>query len=175
MKPTISGSNAFGVGPDQSPIDHYPPHVADAESERPVADSPIGRPTTGEPTHGRECIEDRLKGPKSVLLPLNSDCLGKADGSPTRCRNVVSRSDTRAFDGMHCASYTNAASRLSVCTATSVTCSITIGLRGIITTALSREGAAMRNGHLADPVSTRERPIVVGPTALVPLFPNPAP
>ena len=48
-------------------------------------------------------------------------------------------------------------------------------IAGIITTALSREGAAMRNGHLADPVSTREWPIVVGPTALVPLFPNPAP
>ena len=75
---------------------------------------------------------------------------------------------------MHCASYTNAASRLSVCTAMSVSCSITIGLRGIITTALSREGAAMRNGHLADPVSTREWPIVGGPTALVPLFPNAA-
>jgi hypothetical protein len=76
---------------------------------------------------------------------------------------------------MHCASYTNAASRLSLCTAMSVTCSITIGLRGIITTALNREGAAMRNGHLADPVSTREMRFVVGPTALVPLFPNPAP
>jgi hypothetical protein len=85
---------------------------------------------------------------------------------------------------MHCDSYTNAASRLSVRTAMSVTCSITIGLRGIITTALSREGAAMCNGQLADPVSTRERlcrnlihnrRIVAGPTALVPLFPNPAP
>lgn len=172
MKPTISGSNAFGVGPDQSPSDRYPPHVAGAESERPDADSPIGCPTTGDLAHGREVSGIGLKGPKSVLLPLNSGCLGQADGSTTRCRNVVSRSDTRAFDGMHCASYTNAASRLSVRTAMSVTCSITIGLRGSITTALSREGAAMCNGHLADPVSTRERRIVGGPTALVPLFPN---
>ena len=55
---------------------------------------------------------------------------------------------------------------------------------GIITPALSKEGAAMCNGHLADPVSTREalcqnmihnRRIVGEPTALVPLFPNPAP
>jgi hypothetical protein len=54
---------------------------------------------------------------------------------------------------------------------------------GIITAALRREGAAMCNGDLADPVSTRERlsqnlihnrRIVGVPTALVPLFPNPA-
>src|ERR1700761_2853304 len=106
MKPTISGSNAFGVGPDQSPSDHYPPHVAGAESERPDADSPIGRPTPGELAHWREVSGIGLKRPKSVLLPPNSSCLAKADGSPTLCRNVVSPSGTRAFDGMRCASYT---------------------------------------------------------------------
>jgi hypothetical protein len=174
MKPTISGSNAFGVGPDPSLSDRYPPHAAGAESERPDADSPIGRLTTGELAYGREVSGIGLKGPKLVLLPVNFGCPGKADGSTMSCRNVVSRSDTRAFDGMHCASYTNAASRLSVRTAMSVNSSITIGLRGIITTALSREGAAMCNGHLGDPVSTRERRIVGGPTPLVPLFPNPA-
>jgi hypothetical protein len=55
---------------------------------------------------------------------------------------------------------------------------------GIITAALRREGVAMSNGHFVDPVSTREtlyqnvihnRRIVGEPTALVPLFPNPAP
>jgi hypothetical protein len=54
---------------------------------------------------------------------------------------------------------------------------------GIITAALSREGVAMSNGHLVDPVSTWEtlcqnmihnQRIVGEPTALVPLFPHPA-
>lgn len=97
MKPTISGSNAFGVGPDQSPTDRQPPNVAGAESERPDADSPIGGPTTGDLAHGSEVSGIGSRGPKSVLLPLNSGCLGKADGSTTRWRNAVSRAGTRAF------------------------------------------------------------------------------
>jgi hypothetical protein len=78
-------------------------------------------PTTGDPAHGRDVSGIGLR-PKSVHLPLNSGCPGKADGSTTRWRNVVSRSGTRAFDGMRCASYTNAASRLSVRTSMAVTC-----------------------------------------------------
>jgi hypothetical protein len=55
---------------------------------------------------------------------------------------------------------------------------------GLITPALSKEGAAMCNGHLADPVSTREalcqnmihsRRIVGGAIGIVPLFPDSAP
>jgi hypothetical protein len=91
MKPTISGSNAFGVGPDQSPSDRYPPHVGEAKAQRPESDSSIGHLSTGDLAHGREVSGIGLKGPKSVLLPLNSGCLGKTDGSTTRCRNVVSR------------------------------------------------------------------------------------
>jgi hypothetical protein len=54
---------------------------------------------------------------------------------------------------------------------------------GIITAA-QQGGVAMSNGHLVDPVSMRgtlcqnmihNRRIVGEPTALVPLFPNPAP
>src|SRR5271168_4998855 len=97
MKPTISGSNAFGVGPDESPSDRNPLQVAEAKSQRPEADSPIGRPTTGDLAHGREVSGIGLKGTKSVLLPLNSGCLGKTDGSATRCRNAVSRAGSRAF------------------------------------------------------------------------------
>jgi hypothetical protein len=55
---------------------------------------------------------------------------------------------------------------------------------GIITPVLSKEGAAMCNGHLADPVSTREalcqnmihnRRIVERVIGIVPLFPDSAP
>jgi hypothetical protein len=49
----------------------------------------VTRPTTGDLAHGREVSGIGLKGPKSVLLPLNSGCLGKADGSTnalSKCR-----------------------------------------------------------------------------------------
>jgi hypothetical protein len=151
VKPTISGSNAFGVGPDQSPSDRYPPQVADAESQRPE---------------------------------LSSACPCKADGLTTRCRNAASRSDTRAFAGMHrCPLHHRGVEIVRMHNDVDHLLNNNRITAGIITAALRREGAAMCNGHLADPVSTRERlsqnlihnrRIVGVPTALVPLFPNPA-
>jgi hypothetical protein len=81
MKPTISGSNAFGVGPNESPSDRYPPHVAEAKAQRPGAGSSIGHLSTGDLALGRDVIEDGVEDPKLGRLLLNSDCVAKAMAS----------------------------------------------------------------------------------------------
>src|SRR6201999_2041945 len=73
MKPTMGGSDACGVGPDQSPIDRYPPHVAEAKAQRLEADSSIGHLSTGGLALRRGVIEVGGKDPKLGRLLLNWD------------------------------------------------------------------------------------------------------
>jgi hypothetical protein len=92
--------------------------------------------------------------------------------------------DTRAFDGMHrCPLHDRGVEIVRTHNDVDHLLNNNRSTAGIITTAL-RKGAAMSNGHLIDPVSTREtlyqnmvhNQLIVGEaTALVPLFPNPAP
>ena len=167
MKPIMIGSNAFGAGPDQPPSDPYPPHVADAESQRPDAGSPIGRrlPKIGS-LADKFCVSRQGRWLDSALskcrFPIGYACIRRNALCQLHHRGVeIVRTHS---DVDHLLNNNRIAGKLSP--------------------ALSREGAAMTNGHLADPVSTRERlsqnqihirRIVGVPTALVALFPKPAP
>ena len=174
----------LGLGLTSPPSDHYRVSWSRRGIQTAGADSPIGHLSTGDVALGREVIGDR-EGPKLGRLPLNSDCPGKADGLTTRCRNAASRSDTHAFDGMHwCPVHHRGVEIVRMHSDVDHLLNNNRITAGIITAALRREGAAMSNGHFVDPVSTREtlyqnvihnRRIVGEPTALVPLFPNPAP
>ena len=102
-----------------------------------------------------------------------------------RCRNVVSERVREHFGEMHGCPLHHRGVKI-VRTHIDVDHSLNNNriAAGIITPALSKEGAAMCNGHLADPVSTREalcqnmihnRRIVGGAIGNVPLFADSAP
>ena len=185
MKPTISGSNAFGVGPNESPSDRYPPRVAESKAQRPESDSSIGHLSTGDLALRRGGIEVGVKDPKLGRLLLNSDCAAKAHGFITRCRNVVSERVREHFGEMHgCPLHHRGVEIVRTHIDVDHPLNNNRIAAGIITPALSKEGAAVCNGHLADPVSTREalcqnmihnRRIACGAIGIVPLFPDSAP
>jgi hypothetical protein len=97
----MSGSNAFGVGPDESTSDRYPPHAAGPKAQRPESDSSIGHLSAGDLALGRDVIEDVVKDPKLARLLLEFGRAAKAHGFITRCRNVVSERVREHFGEMH--------------------------------------------------------------------------